>query len=199
MRPFHYEQAFAAGQHRGVDLGAPAGARVVAPCSGRVAYIGASPNGRAISLLCGTSRVTVLPVAGVAVVRGAAVRAGAPMAVVGAGAGHPGLHLSLRDAANRLAYRDPAPRLAQSAPPLGAAPPPATRSRRWRPLRPALPVAAEPGAADATPAPWPAWLGVAVVCVAAAGLRGRRGNRHGHAPDRHPVGQAQTGGVASRA
>ncbi|MGI8730839.1 MAG: M23 family metallopeptidase, partial [Solirubrobacteraceae bacterium] len=45
---------FAAGQHRGVDLGAPAGERVAAACGGRVSFAGRVPRGgRTVSVRCG--------------------------------------------------------------------------------------------------------------------------------------------------
>jgi len=47
---------FAAGQHRGVDLSAPPGARVRSACAGRVTFAGTVPRGgRTVSVRCGSS------------------------------------------------------------------------------------------------------------------------------------------------
>src|SRR5438552_17416895 len=47
LRPFSFDHAhpFAGGQHRGVDLGAPTGAKVVAPADGVVSFAGTVPTG----------------------------------------------------------------------------------------------------------------------------------------------------------
>src|ERR1051326_123001 len=47
LSPFSFDQAhpYAAGQHRGIDIGGDAGAPVVAPASGRVSVVGSVPAG----------------------------------------------------------------------------------------------------------------------------------------------------------
>ena len=47
LRPFSFDHAhpYAAGQHRGVDLGASSGADVLAPAGGVVTFAGAVPTG----------------------------------------------------------------------------------------------------------------------------------------------------------
>src|SRR5439155_17969025 len=47
LRPFSFDRAhpYAAGQHRGLDLGAPAGASVAAPVDGVVSFAGTVPTG----------------------------------------------------------------------------------------------------------------------------------------------------------
>jgi hypothetical protein len=47
LRPFNFDRAhpYAGGQHRGVDLGAPTGASVLAPAEGVVSFAGTVPNG----------------------------------------------------------------------------------------------------------------------------------------------------------
>ena len=47
LRPFSFDRAhpYAAGQHRGVDLGAPTGTKVLAPAGGAVSFAGTVPTG----------------------------------------------------------------------------------------------------------------------------------------------------------
>ena len=47
LRPFSFDRAhpYAAGQHRGVDLGAPTGRAVLAPTAGVVSFAGTVPTG----------------------------------------------------------------------------------------------------------------------------------------------------------
>ena len=193
VRPFSYAGSpFAAGRHRGVDLGAPPGARVVAPCTGRVAYAGPSPGGGVVSLVCGGRRVTVLPVGQAWAARGRRVERGAPLGR--AARGHGGLHLSVRAVGDRLAYVDPAPLLrARARGPLGPAPPPGeTRAPHAMPpaaaaadrTRVAPSAAASRGGTRATVAPWPAWLGATLATLAAAGGARIRWRRPGSNPAR---------------
>ena len=69
---------FAAGQHRGADLGAPAGARVRAACGGRVSFAGRVPGGgRTVSVRCGALVATYQHLGRVAVRRGQRLLPGA--------------------------------------------------------------------------------------------------------------------------
>jgi hypothetical protein len=124
---------FAAGQRRGVDLAAAPGGRVVAPCSGRVAFAGRLPRfGRGVSVRCGRLTATVLGLAGRAPRTGALVRRGDVIGQVGAGGR---VRLGARVTGSRLGYRDP---LRLIGAPVGAHPPlvgPGGSSRR----RPAPP------------------------------------------------------------
>jgi hypothetical protein len=187
-RPFAYARAtpFVAGAHRGADLAAAAGSPVRAACAGVVMYAGPVPGGeRAVSVRCdgplaARLRATYLPLARVAVAEGAAVRAGAPLGTLAGG--HGGLHLGVRREGDPLGYIDPLPLLAPRTVPLRpavrlprprAAPPPAAPAVPAVPAVPAAPRAspARPVSAPRArgPAPWPVWVGAALVACGAAG------------------------------
>ena len=109
---------FAAGQHRGADLGAPAGARVRAACGGRVSFAGRVPGGgRTVSVRCGALVATYQHLGGVAVRRGQRLLPGGPIGTVGRARPSPHVHLGARDAATG-AYVDPLT-LFGGAPPAG--------------------------------------------------------------------------------
>jgi hypothetical protein len=96
---------YAAGQRRGIDLAAAAGARVRSPCRGRVAFAGPLPrSGAAVAIRCGSLTATVLGLASTAVEPGMRVAAGAPRGVVGAARI---VRLGARRTARRLGYLDP--------------------------------------------------------------------------------------------
>lgn len=177
-------ERYAAGQHRGVDLGAPPGTRVLAACGGRVAFSGRVPRGgRTVTVRCGPLVATYQHLGDVAVRRGQAVVAGGRIGTAGRARPRPHVHLGARDAATG-AYVDPlalfraAPRLAPPPLPLGPAPaarPPLALGPSPevpRPLRhaPELP-AAHPAAPRPRPRPaldrlpWPVWLGLALVAL----------------------------------
>jgi hypothetical protein len=193
---------FEAGRHRGVDLASPPGTAVRAPCGGAVAFAGrVAASGLVVTLRCGRWRVTHLPLASIAVRPGETLREGALLGTVAASREHAGLHLGVRRAGTRFGYADPLRFLATgrtTPPPLGPAPRPARPRRHTtprppasRPAAPPRPVVAPravvaprrvaaPPHADSNPgrgspvAPWPVWLGLALV-LAGAGLRLRGG------------------------
>jgi len=153
-RAFSYSPAapFVAGAHRGADFAARQGEPVRAACDGVVVHAGGSPGGRVVTLRCGGRRVTHLPLARMMVRRGARVRAGAPIGTVAAG--HGGLHLGVRRAADPFGYEDPlallpAPSPRRPAPPLGPVARPAALIARPGPAaaRPGFPARARPGLA----------------------------------------------------
>jgi hypothetical protein len=168
---------FAPGQRRGVDLAAPPGRPVVAPCSGRVAFAGALPRGGAgVSIRCGALTATVLGLAGPAVHAGASVARGDALGRAGP-TGR--IRLGARRTAGRFAYRDPLTLLDDDATPRPPVAPGARLAeRRGRPARPRPAAAPPPSATSPDLAPAPAatpshptvpllaWLGLALVAAA---------------------------------
>jgi hypothetical protein len=201
-RPFAYgADPFRAGWHRGADFRAAPGAPVRAACSGRVVWAGRD----VVTVRCAGYRVTHLPLSGVAVARGARVRAGTRVGRVARSRGHTGLHLGVRHAHDRFGYVDPVPLLAappggvpaaprvgrpppRAAPPAGAPPAASPRAAPAGAPRAAAPAAAPAPAPRAAPpavrvlAPWPAWLGLAVLLAGALGGGVRIGVRRRRAP-----------------
>lgn len=104
---------YAAGQHRGLDIAAPAGTQVRAIVDGRVSFAGALPDGGVtvtVRTSDGVYLVSGLHLASRAVERGDSVVAGQVVGSVGAtgkrSATRPHLHLSVRRASDR-SYLDP--------------------------------------------------------------------------------------------
>ncbi len=86
LRPFVFDSAhpYSAGQHRGIDIGADAGASVRAPVDGTVSFAGVVPNGgETVSIQTSSGyTATLLHLGSIDVKRGAAVAEG--QTVVGA-------------------------------------------------------------------------------------------------------------------
>ncbi len=176
-RPFAYgSNPFARGQHRGADLSAPPGARVRSACAGVVVFAGRVPgHGRGVSVRCGRHRVTYLPLMATAVRRGAPVAAGSALGRVAAGHGG-ALHLGVRWEGRRFGYVDPEPLLGDDpVPPVAVRVPRLGPAPRPRPAPPFPRPAPAPPVPVAVPvagvAPWPVWLGLALVLTGAAGGR----------------------------
>lgn len=164
---------FEGGRHRGVDLAAAPGAAVRAPCRGRVVVAGrVGLSGGVVTVLCGRWRVSLLPLASVWVRRGSVVGPGTRVGTLARSRAHAGVHLGVRRDGTRFGYVDPLRFLRPSRPPapivVGArrAPRAAPPSRVAAPARPAA-------APVAGLAPWPAWVGLALV-LAGVRWRGRR-------------------------
>jgi hypothetical protein len=144
---------YAAGQHRGVDIAAPVGSRVVAATAGTIAYagvVGSSGLTVAERTADGTYELSYLHLSAVAVRRGQSVAAGDALGAVGTtgrrSIEQPHLHFGVRDAADRHAYVDPLRFLAP--------PPAAPESPRSAPAPAPVesPVAAPPAAEPVAPA-----------------------------------------------
>jgi murein DD-endopeptidase MepM/ murein hydrolase activator NlpD len=189
-RGFDPGRPFEGGRHRGVDLAGVAGGRVRAACGGPVAFAGrVGSSGGVVVVRCGGRRVTHMPLATIAVRAGATVRRGAPIGTLAASPGHAGLHLGVRREGTRFGYEDPLRFFARRTPPvpLGRAPRPPRLARPPRPprapgpprlVRPpprpfavaprlARPVRAARPANSLPVAPWPAWVGLALVLAGA--------------------------------
>jgi hypothetical protein len=113
---------YAAGQHRGVDIGASEGTIVRAPASGVVSFAGTVPaGGRAITILTGDGfSVTLLHLGSITVAKGSTVEEGGPVGVVGRSGepehDAPSVHLGVRVASDPEGYLDPLTLLAPSEP-----------------------------------------------------------------------------------
>jgi hypothetical protein len=114
LRPFKLaSDPYAAGQHRGIDIGAPTGAAVRAPASGTVSFAGTVPGGGrtlAIRTSDGYS-VTLVHLGTIGVSRGTQVEEAATVGTIGPSgdpAGpEPYVYLGIRVASDPNGYRDP--------------------------------------------------------------------------------------------
>ena len=87
LRPFSFDHAhpYAAGQHRGVDLGEPSGANVLAPAKGLVTFAGTVPTGgKTVSIQTPFGHTaTLVHLGSIIVKRGSTVSEGAAVGTVG--------------------------------------------------------------------------------------------------------------------
>jgi hypothetical protein len=174
IRTFSFDPAtpYVGGRRRGIDLRDRPGAPVLAACSGTVTHVGRVPRwGPGVTLRCGALVATELGLGALAVRRGTAVPAGAPVGRLGA-AGI--LRLGARRAGGRQAYVDPLTLLAgggTGAPPVVA--PPGMRGRRGGSRRPPASAARPLPVAVSDPAPvrlpWPIWGGLGLLAAGAGG------------------------------
>jgi murein DD-endopeptidase MepM/ murein hydrolase activator NlpD len=143
---------YARGQHRGVDLGAPAGSPVRRACAGRVSFAGRVPRGQTVSVRCGEIVATYGQLGSIAVHRGQDVAPAATLGAVGRSDDprdrRPHVHLGARDAATGR-YIDPLTLLRGARPPVPLLPPPREVPRLAR--GPASPRALPPGLGPAMP------------------------------------------------
>ena len=128
LRPFVLgDDPYAGGQHRGIDIGAPAGTPVRAPAAGSVSFAGTVPTGgKTITIRTADGyAVTLQHLGSYAVSRGADVAEGAAIASIGEGA-DPFVYLGVRRAGDDDAYVDPLGLLPAQVPaPAPSDPPPA--------------------------------------------------------------------------
>ena len=142
---------YAAGHHRGVDIGAPAGAAVVAPAPGTVSFAGTVPGGgRTVTIRTGDGyAVTLVHLGTIAVARNASVAEGETVGTIGPSgdAEHPVpyVHLGVRVASDPHGYVDPLSLLPPRPAPTTSDPP----SEAPEPAQPEVPEAP----VDATEAP----------------------------------------------
>ena len=176
LRPFSLaENEYAAGQHRGLDIGAAVGDLVRSPVAGTVSFAGSIPaGGRALTIQTADGyAVTLLQLGSIAVARGDAVAEGAIVGAVGASedavTSAPHVHLGVRVAAEPNGYVDPLRLLPARAAPSPPAPPcwpsrrrPPQQSCLWlRPsrapprLRRLLRSRRPPSQSRTWPRPWP--------------------------------------------
>jgi len=156
FRAFRFgSDPYASGQHRGVDVAAELGARVVAPDAGEVTFAGAVPgNGLVVTIRTADGyAVTLAQLGALLVERGRVVAEGDTVGSVGtsaeADAPAPHVHLGVRVASEEEGYLDPIgllpPRPPVQAPAPLPPPPP-------EPVPPPVPPAPPPTAMEA-PAP----------------------------------------------
>jgi hypothetical protein len=116
LEPFVYDEAhpYAAGQHRGVDLGADtAGETVVAPAAGTVSFAGTVPtNGKSVTIETADGySVTLTHLGSIAVAKGAAVAEQDAIGTVGPSGtpevDGPYVHLGIRVTTDPNGYVDP--------------------------------------------------------------------------------------------
>jgi hypothetical protein len=163
LQPFSFDPAhpYAAGEHRGIDIGANAGGVVLAPATGTVTFSGTVPgSGRTLTITTADGlAVTLTHLGSTAVAAGATVAEGQPIAAVGPSGDPevpgPYVHLGIRVAAEPQGYLDPltflpAPTVVPAPSP---PPPPPTPAPTEAPTPPAAAPAPAPAAA---PAPAPA-------------------------------------------
>jgi hypothetical protein len=163
LRPFvfDHEHPYAAGQHRGVDLGARSGANVLAPVDGTVSFAGTVPTGgKTISIQTPSGyTATLVHLGSIGVSRGAAVDEGSAVGTVGPSGvvdlTEPYVYFGVRVTADEQGYVDPLtllpPRAASKAPPAPAETPAAVSPAVVSPAV-VSPAAVSP-AADAPAAP----------------------------------------------
>ena len=125
LQTFSFDQAhpYAAGQHRGIAIGAGTGAPVLAPASGVVSFAGSVPtNGQTLTILTASGlAVSLTHLGSITVAEHASVDEGAAVGTVGP-SGTPEfdvayVHLGIRDASNDQGYLDPLAFLPVLAPP----------------------------------------------------------------------------------
>ena len=191
LRPFALAgDAYAAGQHRGIDVAGAAGSSIRAPATGTVSFAGSLPTyGRSVTILTPDGyAVTLVHLGTVEVAKGDAVEEGSPVATMGSSGEPehpvPSVHLGVRVASQEEGYVDP----------LGLLPPRATAPRPQAPAPPP-PVATTPPVPSAAAAPPGAVAAPSpVTAPAAASAAAAPGASGAPAP---PVAAARAGAAQS--
>jgi Peptidase family M23 len=156
LRAFSFgSDPYAAGQHRGIDIGAPSGTPVLATAGGFVSFAGTVPNGgKTVTIQTSTGyAVTLVHLGSIRVLRGTTVEEGATVGTVGPSGvpdiPEPYVYLGIRVASDEQGYLDPLlflpPRAEPPAAPESAADPPSATAGASSGAEPAAsPAAAEP-------------------------------------------------------
>ena len=156
VRPFAFgSDPYAAGQHRGIDIGAPSGTPVLAAAGGVVSFAGTVPNGgKTVTIQTSSGyAVTLVHLGSIRVLRGTAIEEGATVGTVGPSGvpdiPEPYVYLGIRVASDDQGYLDPLlflpPRSEPPAAPESASDPPSTPVEESSGSESsASPVAAEP-------------------------------------------------------
>jgi hypothetical protein len=130
LRPFSFDRAhpYAAGQHRGVDIGAPSGSVVVAPAEGVVSFAGTVPGGgKTVSIQTPFGYTgTLVHLGSIGVSRGALVGEGSVVGTVGPSgdveSADPFVYFGVRTTSDAQGYVDPLTLLPPRAALVAAAP-----------------------------------------------------------------------------
>jgi len=143
----HYRNGgdpYAAGQHRGIDIGAPAGTAVIAATAGSVTFAGsAGSSGLTISMRTADGRfdLSYLHLSALSVRKDDQIAAGDRVGAVGISGTRsdprPHLHFGVRDAAKQHSYVDPLTFLSPPGAPPQPEPPRAAPVPVFGPARPA--------------------------------------------------------------
>lgn len=127
---FERQHPYAAGQHRGIDIGAPTGTEVEAPVSGSVAFAGTVPvGGKTLTIATPDGySVTLVHLGSYAVRRGDAVSEGEVVGAVGPSGQYeltvPYVYLGVRRTDDPQGYLDPLAFLPAQGPPPSPGPGP---------------------------------------------------------------------------
>ena len=163
LRPFSFgSDPYAAGQHRGIDIGAPSGTPVRAAAGGLVSFAGTVPNGgKTVTIQTPTGyAVTLVHLGSIGVLRGTMVEEGATVGTVGPSGvpdiAEPYVYLGIRVASDEQGYVDPLlflpPRAEAPASPVAESDPPAEPAEEASGGEASVPPVAEPPPAPATDA-----------------------------------------------
>src|SRR5205085_1570002 len=186
------DDPYAAGQHRGIDIGAPAGATVAAPAPGTVTFAGTVPiSGRTVTIQTADGySVTLTHLGSTSAQRGLTIGQGAPVGTIGPSGevehDVPYVHLGIRRSEDPNGYVDPL-RFLPVQPVEPAAPSPAATAGAAQappqPLgapaasAPAAPSASAPAAPSASAPARPAGAGSPGKTVERSGPQGRQSSR----------------------
>ena len=156
LRPFSFDHGhpYAPGQHRGIDLGAPSGSRVLAPADGVVSFAGTVPTGgKTVSIQTSFGyTATLVHLGSISVRRGALVGEASVVGTVGPSGvvdrPEPYVYFGTRVTGDDQGYVDP---LSLLPPHVTAKPPVAEESNPEAPASAPGNTSAETGAAETMP------------------------------------------------